>query len=231
MNTDELFEKSVGLFAGISREDLRNLLDCMDARTVAYTRGETLWVAGDRLHRFGVVLEGHVRVYREDILGNRTLMTAVTPPGLVGEVIACAGLPESPVTAEAGEEARVLLLSFDRIIRPCAKACAFHSQLIRNMLGIFAQKNIALSEKIGHLSRKTTRQKLASYLISEGTRQRSRVFTVPLDRQALADYLGVNRSALSRELSAICDTGAISCSRSRFELRDPRRLEEMLREE
>ncbi len=228
MNIQEIFDKHIALFRGISPDELKGLLDCLGAYEASFRRGETVWLAGDKLRSIGVVLEGQVNAYRDDILGNRALMTAVTPPGLFGETIVCAGLPESPVTAEAATDSRVLFVGFDKAVRPCSLSCTFHNALIRNMLSILAGKNIALSEKISHISKKTTRQKLASYLISEATRQRSRVFSVPLDRQALADYLGVNRSALSRELSAVCAEGALSCSRSQFEILNPDRLEEIL---
>jgi CRP-like cAMP-binding protein len=228
MNVDEIYVKNIALFKGIGRHELKGLLDCLGTRVATFRRGEMIWLSGEKLRSIGVVLEGQVNAYRDDILGNRALMAAVTPPGLFGETIVCAELPESPVTAEAGADSRVLFVGFEKAFRPCASSCTFHHALIRNMLGILAGKNIALSEKISHISKKTTRQKLASYLIYEATRQRSRAFTVPLNRQALADYLGVNRSALSRELSAICAEGTISCSRSRFEILDPERLEEIL---
>jgi len=228
MDYARIHDMGIALFSGISAENLKDLFGCLDARTASYARGDTVWLEGDPLRRFGVVLEGNVNVYRDDILGNRTLMTVVTPPELFGETIVCAGLPESPVTVESGADTRVLFLSFERAIRPCTASCTFHNALIRNMLGILARKNLTLSDKIGCISKKTTRQKLAAYLIGEATRQRSRAFSVPLDRQALADYLGVNRSALSRELSAICAQGALSCSRNRFEIRDPEMLEGIL---
>ena len=228
MNYSEIYDLNIALFSGISTENLRDLLGCLDARNTSYSRGETIWLEGDKLRRLGVVLEGQVNVYRDDILGNRTLMTTVAPSELFGETIVCAGLPASPVTAEAGVDTRVLFLSFEHAIRPCSSSCTFHNMLIRNMLGILAHKNLTLSEKIGHISKKTTRQKLASYLIGEATRQRSRAFNIPLDRQALADYLGVNRSALSRELSGICVEGALSCSRNRFEILNAEKLEEIL---
>jgi len=228
MNIDEIFSEKIGLFKGISRDELNGLLDCLGAREASYRRGETVWLAGDKLRSIGVVLEGQVNAYRDDILGNRTLMAAVTPPGLFGETIVCAGLPESPVTAEAAMDTRVLFVGFEKAIRPCSTACTYHNALIRNMLSILAGKNIVLSEKINHISKKTTRQKLASYLIGEATRQHSHTFFIPLDRQELADYLGVNRSALSRELSGICAEGALACSRSRFEILDPDKLEEIL---
>ncbi len=228
MNYTEIYNLKISLFSSINADNLKDLLGCLEAYTASYARGETVWLEGDTLRRFGVVLEGQVNVYRDDILGNRTLMTAVTPPELFGETIVCAGLSVSPVTAEADADTRVLFLSFERAIRPCSTSCSFHNVLIRNMLGILARKNLTLSEKIGHISKKTTRQKLASYLIGEATRQHSRAFTVPLDRQALADYLGVNRSALSRELSGICAEGALSCSRNHFEILSPEKLEGIL---
>ena len=228
MNIDEIYGKTIALFKDIERTNLQGLLDCLGVREARFRRGEIIWLSGEKLHSIGIVLEGQVNAYRDDILGNRALMAAVTPPGLFGETIVCAGLDESPVTAEAGADSRVLFVGFEKAFHPCASSCTFHHALIRNMLGILAGKNITLSEKINHISKKTTRQKLASYLIGEATRQHNHTFTIPLDRQALADYLGVNRSALSRELSAICAAGALSCSRSQFTICDPERLENIL---
>lgn len=216
------------LFDGIGDSALADMLTCLNALERSYKKGSYILMAGDALSHVGILLKGQATVFKTDFMGARTVLGALEPPALFAETFVCAGLTQSPVTVEAAADCDVLLLAFERILHRCSLCCADHTALIQNMLRIVAQKNIALSEKLDHMARKTTRQKLASYLISEATRTRSRRFEIALDRQALADYLCVNRSALSRELSRMNGEGAVDYQRNSFYIRDLSQLEEML---
>jgi len=228
MDISSIYAKRIALFDGISETDLGGMLHCLGTASKDYKKGSYILMAGDPLTYVGIVLSGQATVFKTDLLGNRTVLGALTPPHLFAETFACAGVKTSPVTVEAMTDVTVLLLSFDRILHTCSSCCSHHSALIHNMLRIVAQKNMALNEKLDHMARKTTRQKIASYLLDQATRFGSRRFEIALDRQALADYLSVNRSALSRELSRMNEEGAVDYQRNSFFIRDAKLLEEML---
>ncbi len=231
MDIASIHAKNIPLFNGISSDELETMLLCLDAKTAYYRKGSYILMAGEALRHVGIVLKGQATVYKTDLLGNRSVLTALTPPHLFAETFVCAGLETSPVTVEATADTQILLISFSRIMHTCTSCCSHHSEMIVNMLRIVAQKNIKLGEKLDHIARKTTRQKLASYLMDQATHKNSRRFNVDLDRQALADYLCVNRSALSRELSRMSEVGAVDFQRNSFFIKDPELLEEMLLQE
>lgn len=228
MDFGNLGAKQIALFNGLCCGELQEMLECLGASIKNYTKGEYLLMAGDALNNVGIILEGQASVFKTDRTGSRTVLATLSPPHLFAEALVCAGIDLSPVTVEALSDVQALLIPFDRIMERCPSCCSHHNQLIRNMLRVVANKALALSEKIDHIAHKTTRQKLASYLLAEAARSGSNRFAIDFDRQALADYLCVNRSALSRELSRIGDEGILSYHRNSFYLRDAERLEQIL---
>ncbi len=228
MNLPNIYAAHIALFDGIGETELSEMLQCLGAVERSYKKGSFILMAGDPLPHVGIVLSGQATVFKTDLIGSRTVLGALEPPQLFAETFVCAEVKTSPVTVEAVTDVAVLLLAFDRILHTCTSCCSHHSALIHNMLRIVAQKNLALNEKLDHMARKTTRQKLASYLIDQATRAGGRRFEIALDRQALADYLSVNRSALSRELSRMNEEGAVDYQRNSFYIRNPEQLEEML---
>ncbi len=228
MDFSSIYSARIALFKGISENELSDMLQCLGAIEKSYKKGSFILMAGDPLHHVGIMLSGQATVFKSDLLGSRTVLGALGPSQLFAETFVCAGVKTSPVNVEAAADTSVLLLAFDRILHTCTACCAHHSALIHNMLRIVAQKNLALSEKLDHMARKTTRQKIASYLIDQATRAGGRRFEIALDRQALADYLSVNRSALSRELSRMNEEGAVDYQRNSFYIRSLEQLEDML---
>lgn len=227
----QIAKLNIPLFDGLCCGELDKMLHCLDARIAVYDKGAYLLMEGDALCNIGVILEGQAAVYKTDVLGNRVLFSFINPPQLFAEALLCAGTYESPVSVEAVSNTKALLIPFHRIIKSCGKCCVYHHRLIRNMLKIVAQKAISLTKKLDHVSHKTTRHKLASYLLYEASRGGRDRFSISFDRQALADYLCVNRSALSRELSRISGEGIISYHRSSFFIRDKQRLKQILQNE
>ena len=207
------------------------MLGCLSASFLHYRKGEHIISAGDETHDIGVVLSGAAAVYKDDILGNRSYLSLIQPAGLFAETFVCAGMTTSPVTVEAIEDTDIIRLRFNKVMTTCSSCCSFHNTLVKNMLGIIARNNLVLTEKIDHIAKKTIRQKLASYLIAQATLNHSRRFSIGFDRQGLADYLCVNRSALSRELSKISSDGILSYQKGHFDIHDLERLEEILRTE
>ena len=205
------------LFSGMEKNELDALLECLGALSLRFERDDFILRAGQPALWVGLVAEGSVRVVREDFFGSRTILAHIGPSELFGEAFAWAGSPPMPVSVVAAEPCAVLLLDCRRMVSTCREACTFHTRLVSNMLGILAGKNILLTRKMEHLSQKTTREKLLSYLVSLAGPD-GRV-TLPFTRQELAEYLCVDRSALSRELGRMREDGVLEFERNRFVLR------------
>lgn len=206
------------LFTNIDASSLGIVLDCLAARFELYDKGEFIFSAGDPATRVGVVCSGCVRVIREDVFGNRTVMAVLSEGDIFGESLVCAKVEQMPVSVEAAEPCEILLIDYRKIISSCPSSCSFHPMMVENMLGILAEKNLMLNGKIEALSGRGTRAKLMAYLSSEAAKSGGRKFRIPLDRQELADYLAVDRSAMSAELSRMKRDGLIEFDRSDFEL-------------
>lgn len=206
------------LFAQIGNEDLLSMLGCLGAKVKVFRKKETVLAEGDPARWIGIVLSGAVQILRVDYFGNRTIMGEVGPAELFGESFACAGVGAMPVDVTASEDAEVLFMDCHRVLHSCGNACEFHRQLIFNLMGVMARKNLAFHRKIEITSKRTTREKLMAYLMLEAKRQGSRSFEIPYDRQELADYLEVDRSGLSAEIGKLRKEGVLNSERSRFEL-------------
>lgn len=219
----ELVKRSGGLaqcplFAGIEADRLESLLGCLSAATRACRKDEFIFRAGDKATTVGIVLSGSVRVLQEDFWGRRTILAHIGPGGLFGEAFSCAGKDRLPVSATASEASDIMLVDYKKIVTTCSPACAFHADLIMNMMRILAEKNILLTQKMEHLSRRSTRDKLLSFLSAQALLAGSDSLELPFNRQELADYLCVDRSALSRELGLMRAEGLLAYEKNRFEL-------------
>lgn len=206
------------LFDRIGDESLKEMLGCLNAKERSYKKGDAVFAEGDKAKYLGIVLEGSVQLVRVDYYGNRSILANIEPPQLFGEAFACAGLKSLPVDAVAATDTRILLLDAQRIARPCGNACPCHGQTILNLLHIVAKKNLVLHQKIEVTSKRSTREKLMTYLLLQAKKAKSHTFTVPYDRQELADYLEVDRSGLSAEISKLRNEKVLECRRSTFTL-------------
>lgn len=206
------------LFHGISRKELSGLLHCLSARMVAFPKGAPVFLEGDPAGSIGFVLEGAVEIVHDDFYGNRSLMMVAQTGELFGESFACAKADTMPVSGYALRDCKILWLECRKMLTVCSNACSFHNTLVKNLLQVVAYKSLLLSSKIRVMSRKTTREKLMAYLLEQAKQQGSPEFTIPLSRQALADYLGVERSAMSAELGKLRADGALETKGSWFRL-------------
>lgn len=209
------------LFQGIEREELGSMLACLGGKTKSVPKGDPIFLEGDPAQSVGIVLSGTVQVVQDDYYGNRSVLSILQPGDSFGEAFSCAGIPTMPVSVFALTNSQVLLLDCRRVLNMCPHSCHFHSLLIQNLLKGIAQKNLAFTEKIRHMSKKTTKEKLLSYLLNQAKQQGSDEFTIPCDRQALADYLGVERSAMSAEISKLKKAGLLDTKGSWFHLKHP----------
>ncbi len=206
------------LFADISRSDAAAMMRCLGGSAAHYKSGETILREGEPADRLGLVLAGRAQVARADYDGNRSVLTDVRPGELFAEAFAFADVARMPVDVTAVEDTDVLLLDAGRIVRTCANACEFHNRLIMNLLRVAASKNLVMNRKLEITSRRTTREKLLTYLEMQARAYGSAPFTIPFARQELADYLEVDRSGLSAEIGKLRREGVLESEKSRFTL-------------
>lgn len=208
----------VMLFAGIDKEDISSLLHCLGARERQYKKGEVIFSEGDVTEQLGIVLSGQVFIQYSDISGTASILGSAEAGDTFGEAYACSGGEAMQISALAAEDSRVMFLNVNRVLTTCPSSCNFHSMLIRNLLTVCARKNLNLSRRMLHTTPKTIRGRLISYFSQRVKETKSSSFTLPYNRQQLADYLGVDRSAMCSELSKMQRDGIIRYDRRTVEI-------------
>lgn len=217
---DFFFLCSTALFRGTDPSEAEAMLACMGAFTKQYRKQEIIYAAGEEVRCLGFVLSGSVHVAADDVWGNRSILSHVTAGQIFAETYAC--IPGQPllVSVTAAEDTEVLFLNIAKLLKICTNACTHHSRLIQNLLQISAQKNLTLSQRMLHTAPKTIRGRLLSYFSQQAVEAGEHQFTIPFNRQQLADYLGVDRSALSAELSKMRQEGLLEYRKNAFELKN-----------
>lgn len=194
------------LFAGLGEADLERLTDVMQARREVYEKGSTLHAAGTPMDRFGILLRGAVQVCVDDIEGNRMIMAEVAPGTSFGESLCFLRTRESPVYIFASEDSEVLWLRTEALT---GAEDPFGVELLRRFTAALAEKNLSMNSRIQVLSKLSLRGKLNAYFTELAAAQGSNVIRLPMNREDTAAYIGVNRSALSRELAKMKAEGLI----------------------
>ncbi|MBQ7364600.1 MAG: Crp/Fnr family transcriptional regulator [Clostridia bacterium] len=210
--------KRTKLFSGVSEEEIASMLSCLDARLRHFQKGEYVLRQGESLADITVLAEGALHIQRDDYWGNRAIVNRVSVGDMFGEAYLA---PESGAVLNdviAVENSTVILFDVRRIITVCSSACRFHAAVIQNLFYALSEKNRILVQKLGYLSKRTTREKLIAYLSEEAKRQNSPSFTIPFNRQQLADFLSVDRSAMSKELCKMRDEGLLAFEKNQFRL-------------
>ena len=210
--------QGISLFKGIAPDELSALLNCMGARRESFRRGEFIFLNGEATHAIGVVLAGQVQVLKEDAFGNRAVLNVLGPQTVFGEAFVCGGAFTLTVSVQALADCDILFLPFQRMLQTCPKACGFHSAIIYNMVNLLADKSLQLVQKLAVTTKHSLREKLLTYLSQLVQAQGRTTVTSPLGRLDLADFLGVDRSALTRELNRMQDAGLIAFSKNKFTL-------------
>lgn len=219
MNYFSILKKSP-LFSGIEINDIQSMLRCLAAVEKKYSKNEVILQQGETIDYMGLVLSGSVHIVKDDFWGNRTILSDITPSQMFGETFACTFQKDLTVSALAVEATTVLFLDIKRILNTCSSACVFHTRLIRNLLSVLAEKNLMLTGKIEHITKRTTREKLLSYLSAESIKANSPTFQIPFNRQQLAEYLAVDRSAMSQELSRLQKEDYLTYYKNTFRLKN-----------
>ena len=210
------------LFERIDDEGLVKTLNCLNAQIIACEKGKVIFRQGDQPRHFGVVLCGGVNVVTSESRGNHSVMWSIAQGELFGETYVSAGVDSFPSSFVAAQDSVVLILEYVRVITGCRNnGCLAHSYMVTNLIKSVAKKNLTLTQKLEFVTQRTTRDKLMAYLRAQRKQAQSNRFAIPYDRQTLADYLGVERSAMSAELSRMRKDGLIDYRKNSFEILDP----------
>lgn len=216
MNEYIMLLSSASIFSGLNREEILSMLSCMQARCRSFKKGEYVLQQGQKLEELLILLSGSLHIRQDDYWGNRSILGTVEPGEMFGESYACSDSGPIMNDVAALSDSVVLFLNTQRVLKQCGNSCPFHAAVIENLFKAISGKNRALVQKLGHMSRRSTREKLISYLSSEAKKQGKAEFVIPFKRQQLADYLSVDRSAMSSELGRMKAEGLIEFNREHF---------------
>ena len=213
------------LFKGIDEENIIKMLNCLSASKKNIFKDEFVFHVGDRVKNVYIILEGSVHILDEDFWGNRSIIETMHHNTLFGEAYVFSTKENQLVSVIAAEDSVVLEIDPMRLFKVCPNECSCHTQLIKNTLFILSEKIVQLTEKLGHIIQRTIREKLLSYLSKCAKRTGNSSFYIPYTRQQLSDYLCVDRSALSHELSKLQKIGVLRYRKNYFELlEDPHEI-------
>lgn len=230
MNLDKTISvlQQSSLFEKIEKESIGHLLNCLGIQVKSYEEQHIIIELESCVNEIGVVIEGEVEIVKENRLGDRMIVGILGEGQIFGEGIVCTKKRLSPVTVRTKTKAKIAVVPYEKIIMTCGERCSFHKQLIQNMLYVLGEKNYHLNQKIDYLILKGMREKLALYLLEQSYREGKSSFSIGLNRNDLAEYLNVSRSAMSRELSRMKEEGLIDYYKNSFKIIDESRLKAYL---
>lgn len=154
MKNNNLILDKVELFEGINKNNLANLLECLNSKTVYCQKNQFIWMQGDENFSIGILLKGQLNIIKEDYAGNRNIIANINAPDIFGESLVCSETKYSPVSVQASMDSTIMTVEFLRLIKTCANSCSFHTRLIQNMLKIISIKNLNLNTKMDYFSKK-----------------------------------------------------------------------------
>jgi len=210
--------KKCPLFYDIPEENLLRLLICLGAKVKVYAKKEVIIAEGDSTKNIGIMLSGSAQMIRVDYYGYRSIVSTIETADLFGEAFACAEVASAPVEVVANTGCEIMLIDCQHVMHTCTNACGFHHQMIFNLMKDLASKNLMYYQKIEVVSKRSTREKLMTYLMQQAERANNSSFDIPFDRQELADYLEVERSGLSVEISKLRKEGLVNNNKNHFEI-------------
>ena len=208
----------IPLLAGLPGNDARQTLRRLGAAERAYAKDETILAEGSTSGAIGILLSGRVHILQQDYWGNRTILVTIEPGDLFGEAYACIPGAVMEVSAVAADDSIVAFLDRSSLLHPRELPSASHMRLVENPLTILAEKNLRLTGKMAMITKRSTRDKLLSYLSAQALRQHTAFFTIPYDRQQLADFLSVDRSAMCAVLARLKREGILDYHKNTFRL-------------
>ena len=210
--------KHTKLFAGIGDDEISDVINCLQITVKKYKKDAYVFHSGEHIRSVAILAEGSLLIQKDDYWGNRSIVNRIAAGEIFGESYA---MPDSEALLNdvvALEDSTVLLFDIRKIPEVCSNACKFHILLIQNLIQLISLKNRILTQKIDCMAQRTTRGKLTAYLSSQSKKHGGASFDIPFNRQQLADFLAVDRSAMSCELCKMRDDGMLSFKRNHFEL-------------
>lgn len=206
------------LFGGLDVEEISAMLQCLSARLKTYERGESVFRQGECVREIAVLVRGKLHIRKDDYWGNSNIVSTIGVGETFGEAYIAPDSGAILNSVIAVEDSAIVFLDARKLLTSCTSACRFHAMVIQNLFFLISKMNRRLVRKIAHMSKRTTREKLMSYLSEESRRQNSASFAIPFNRQQLADFLSVDRSAMSNELCKMRDDGLIAFEKNQFTL-------------
>ncbi|MGF6907661.1 Crp/Fnr family transcriptional regulator [Fusobacterium sp. PH5-44] len=206
------------LFNGIKKEEIIPAINCLQGKIKFFKKENFIFQNGDRTKTAGILLEGAINIIQSDLWGNQNIISHIGEGEIFAEAYACTESEPLMVDVIAIEDCKILFIDTNKIINICQNSCIFHNILMKNILKILATKNLALTRKISVITPKLIRERLMRFFSYEATKKNSLSFEIPFSRQQLADYLSVERSALSHELSKMQKEKIIIYKKNSFTL-------------
>lgn len=211
--------KKSKIFNEIDEKDIKALHFCFKTRVLDVKKGEILIDEGEPFESIVLILDGHLRSVINDYYDNTSILADYHSGETIGVEEAFSGNEIANYTLVAIEDTQVLTMNKYSVMKPCANMCPRHTKLQNNLVKIISQKNIELMQKFNHITKPSTKEKVLSYLQFISKQQNSKYFDIPFNRQELADYLSVDRSALSFELSKLKQQGILDFTKNHFMLK------------
>lgn len=204
------------LFTGIPLKDIKDMINCLNAYQRDYKKGEIILWEGDIINEIGIILSGHGRSIKNDITGNTVIVTLLEEGSLIGVLLSASYSRVSPVSVQATDKLSVIFIPIKNVIGRCHKLCQKHDIFLHNVLNCIAEKALVLHDRNDCLIKPSIRSKVLTYLTRLSKEQRSKTLTLPFNRESMSEYLNVDRSALSRELSNMKKEGLIDFYKNKF---------------
>ena len=208
--------KKCPLFFDVTDDNIIAMLDCLKSRIDIFDKNYTIFSEESPAKYIGIVLSGSVQITRTDYYGNRSILGNLCEGELFAEAFACMQMTSMPVSVIANERSEIMFIDCNHILHTCQNGCPFHQQLIYNLVKVLAAKTVMFQQKIEITSKRTTREKLLTYLTICAKKNNKNSYKIPFTRQELADYLEVDRSGLSAEISKLRKEGILECKRNYF---------------
>lgn len=208
----------MNIFEGINNKDIELLTNCLQAVKKTYKKNEIIFDIGNNVTSVAYIIDGCVQLSKDDYEGNKIIIKHLTKADTFAESMVFAGTSKSLICAKAIEDTTVLFLNFKRILYTCSNSCPFHRRLIENIIKIISLKNLMLQERIELLSKKTIKERILNMLLKEKLKSDKEIFQIPYSREQMAEFTGVDRSALSRTLSKMKTDGIIDYHKNMFKI-------------
>lgn len=212
----------ISLFSRLSQDNLEKLLNSFNSKIIHLDKNEIIFREGEVYHNMCILLEGEVILSNTDEYGNRNIIDSVGKNQIFAEVFSFTSKKISPVTATTNKISTLLLVNTDELLSvgnlDDLDLIREKQEIISSLLHTFADKNLILLSKIEVVSRRNIREKILHFLELHKLKNQSNIFLIPYSRKDMADFLGVDRSALSRELSRLKDDGLIDYEKNTFKL-------------